>query len=60
VRTGSEASAAPNAARREIAAILAGGYLRLLQERARGAPPPAHSVDAGPPEKKPETLPDFP
>jgi hypothetical protein len=60
VRTESEASPAPDVARREIAGILASGYLRLLQERARGARPPAHLADADPPEKRPETLSEFP
>ena len=60
MRTESEASPSPDAARREIAAILASGYLRLLQQRARGEDHAVHSPHADAAEKKAENLPDFP
>ena len=60
MRNESETSPAPDAARREIAAILASGYLRLLQQRARGDHHAAHPAHADAAEKKAENLPDFP
>ena len=59
MRTESETSPAPDAARREIAGILASGYLRLLQQRARGEHPQAHPAHADAAEKKAGNLPDF-
>ena len=61
MRTESETSSAvADAARREIAAILARGYLRLLQERAQDGRRPTHTAHADAAEKKVENLADFP